>query len=373
MKKSIYNQKKLSRDAFTLIEVLVVVAVSAVIATGGFVMFSGYQKNQNIKLTLSELTAAIRDIQKRSVTQENGKQWGIRLSNGTADSFQTWSGLSYASGTPDQTYSLKRNIQFGNPPSGFTTDLIFQAMTGILGEDRVVTVNSGAGALVGDVIINTLGKVTTRVEKGLVGYWHFDEGTSTVAYDASGSGNNGTLTNGPTWQTSTNCKAGGCLDFDGVDDNVSTSTVPNLTGGFSFSVWVKTPILQDASYDSVVSKFSSSPYNGWFLRRSANNSVMYFSLYNGGSAYSVSDSTLVANTWMYYAGTFDGANLKLYVNGVLKGTRTGAVVGNATSNFVIGGNYGGPSETWNGMIDEVRLYNRALSADEVLNIYNDLK
>src|SRR3990170_7060226 len=62
---------------------------------------------------------------------------------------------------------------------------------------------------------------------GLVGYWAFDEGSGTTAGDSSGNGNNGTLTNGPTWVAG---KAGnGAVTLDGVDDRVLISTVPTIT------------------------------------------------------------------------------------------------------------------------------------------------
>lgn len=370
------EKKILTRNGFTLIEVLVVVAVSAVIATGGFVMFSGYQKNQNIKLTLSELAATIRDIQKRSVTQENGKQWGIRLSNGVSDSFQTWSGLSYASGTPDQTYSLKRNIQFGNPPSGFTTDLIFQAMTGILGGDRIVTVNSGAGALVGDVIINTRGKVTTRVEKGLVGYWHFDEGTSTVAYDASGNANNGTLTNGPTWQSGVNCKAGECLNFNGTN-NYLEGGMRDIwkfgTGNFSVGMWVyPTSFNSEASlYDALILNGVGGRIDAFVMVQNATTGKLR--LFTNGVYTSASTGNLTLNAWNYVGLVRSGTTATFYINGVADVT-TVTLSTNITSGGVILGRYSDvASGYFTGRIDEVRIYNRALSAQEVLDIYNDLK
>lgn len=368
------EKKILTKDGFTLIEVLVVVAVSAVIATGGFVMFSGYQKNQNIKLTLSELTATIRDIQKRSVTQENGKQWGIRLSNGVAGSFQTWSGLSYASGTPDQTYSLKRNIQFGNPPSGFTTDLIFQAMTGILGEDRIITVNSGVGALVGDVIMNTRGKVTTRIEKGLVGYWHFDEGTSTVAYDASGNGNNGTLTNGPTWQSGTNCKMGECLNFSN-----SYISVPNVTQlqpqKISISLWVKFNSFADTW--ELSNNRNPFDYNyGYMIREDTPSNTVGFFIGYGTSNASIWSGIITTGVWYHLVGTYDGSVLRFYINGNQIGS--GVTVNQSIDytgvlNTLYLGQRSDNALRLNGLMDEIRIYDRALSAQEVLDIYNDLK
>lgn len=360
------------RSAFTLIEILVVVAVSAVIATGGFVMFSGYQKNQNIKLTLSELTAIIRDTQKRSVTQENGKQWGIRLSNSASDSFQTWSGLSYASGTPDQTHSLKRNVQFGNPPSGFTMDLVFRAMTGLLGEDRIITVNSGAGALVGDLIINAIGKVTTRIEDGLVGYWHFDEGTSTIAYDASGNGNNGTLMNSPTWQASANCKAGECLKFDvgtqryvTIPNSDSTDAQTTLT----LSSWIYP--MGVGGTDTL----GTLIVGGGAYYLSFNDSNKALSCYWYGTTppgyHSTPINSVPLNQWSLVTCVWDGSNINEYVNGVLKNTVAVVGVGSKASTIILGAE--NSSRQFEGYMDEVRIYNRALSAQEVLDIYNDLK
>jgi prepilin-type N-terminal cleavage/methylation domain len=65
------------------------------------------------------------------------------------------------------------------------------------------------------------------IKNGLVGRWGFDEGTGTVTYDESGNGNNGTLINGPTWQSTSSCKVGYCLGFNGSSTyvNMGTSTV----------------------------------------------------------------------------------------------------------------------------------------------------
>ncbi len=354
-----------------MIEVLVVVAVGAAITTGGFLMFSRYQRDQNVRLTLSELSASVRDIQRRSVTQENGKQWGIRIS-GTDNSFKTWSGLSYASGTPDQTYSLKRNIRFGNPPSGFSIDLAFKAITGLLGENRILTVNGGAGSLVGDLIINTRGKATTRFEEGLVGYWHFDEATSTIVYDASGNGNNGTLTNGPTWQSGTNCKAGGCTKF-----NVTTREYINVLDADSLdgqttltlSAWIYPTDIGGADGMGTLILGSGAYY------LSFNDASRALSCYWYGTSppgyHSTPSNSVPLNQWSHVSCVWDGVDIKEYVNGVLKNTVGVVGSGNKAGAIILGAE--NTSRQFQGYMDEVRIYNRALSAQEVLNMYNDLK
>ena len=80
-------------------------------------------------------------------------------------------------------------------------------------------------------------KVSDALLNGLVGWWKFDEGSGTVAYDSSGNGNNGNLTNGPTWTTG---KIGGALSFDGENDYVDVPSIQSVNGGgVTFAVWIK--------------------------------------------------------------------------------------------------------------------------------------
>ncbi len=337
---------------------LVVVAIGAVVTVGGFVMFSQYRRDQNVKLAVSEISSAMRETQRRSITQQDGKHWGMRLS-GSDDSFQTWSGLSYASGTVDQTYALRRGVRFGNPPSGFTVDLPFQAISGILGDDKVISINSGARSLVGDVIINILGKATTRLEKGLVGYWHFDEGTSTVAYDASGNGNAGTLANGPTWQSGTNCKAGGCLNFNGTSNYVSFPTL-SFEGEFTVSVWVRFDTLL-TNWHGIISGSGSRV----LMRQSSH---LYMELAGSTNIGASNLGEFQNSKWYNFVLIRDAENgVKLYRNGSLVHSTSAA----GTVNFSRVGSQG--SYYLHGEMDEVRVYNRALSEQEVLDVYNDLK
>ena len=81
--------------------------------------------------------------------------------------------------------------------------------------------------------------VKDAILNGLVGWWKFDEGSGTVAYDSSGNGHDGNLTNGPTWVAG---KIGGALSFDGVNDHVIAHNFLGIGGSNprSISAWIKT-------------------------------------------------------------------------------------------------------------------------------------
>lgn len=356
---------------FTLVELIVVVAISAVVSVGGFMTIYKYRAAQNIKLALNEIVAVTRNTQGMSITQKNGKQWGIRFSNSVADgqSFRTWSGSSFASSSPNQTYKLRSGVNFGNPATGKDIDVIFSAISGEISQNQIITLLAGsAGSMVGDVVVNTLGKVTTRKEEGLVGYWHFDEGTSTIAYDMSGYENNGTLTNSPTWQSGIDCKSGGCLSFDGTNNYVELG-INNMPSGAlprTLSVWANVGS-SNSGYRAI---FNEGTY--------AANQQFQIGILSGSfnvNNYSATWSDVATYTtgqWYHLVLTYDGSNVLLYKNGGVVASATGITLNTTIGKLRIGANPNA-AEKFNGSIDEVRVYNRVLSADEILQMYNDIK
>ena len=210
---------------------------------------------------------------------------------------------------------------------------------------------------------------TTWSTDGLVGWWKFDEGSGTVAYDSSGNGNDGNLTNGPTWSIG---KIGGALSFDGVDDFVFLGNPPEigLSGNQSFSMWLK-----PFSFNARRNPYNKA-YGGTGTFTLEPNQVMtYFYGVSGTDsgpygAYQTT-SLLALNEWSNLVLTRNLVTLKVrfFFNGLLDVTlnaeHTTASIDSLSAK--IGDGYTSP---FHGVIDDFRIYDRALSAEEVQALYN---
>lgn len=193
---------------------------------------------------------------------------------------------------------------------------------------------------------------------GLIGWWTFDEGTSTTAGDASGNGNTGTLTNGPTWTIG---KKGKSLLMNG-----STSFVSIPTRGAS----------KDTGTITLWANATSTPSGSTYLVNTA-GTVERIYLQWSGSTISMtmgSGSTLIGslpnvtpNTWYFITGTWNNGVASLYVNGALVGSNSYTPLASVQNPMFIGGFNG--SQSFTGRIDDVRFYSRALSTDEMVALY----
>jgi uncharacterized protein (TIGR03437 family) len=222
---------------------------------------------------------------------------------------------------------------------------------------------------------------TTASTVGLVAYWTFDEISGTIAYDASGNGNNGMLEcNGncaplPSWTTG---KVNGALDFSIPNDFVSVPDTPllELTNQFTFSFWVKASA--GAANIAYVQKVTGadvgqgSGVSNGYLIATGDSGYVYINLYNhsaGVARCNTAAGALHDQTWQHYAITYDGANIIIYLNGVQNAvcSATG-IAGKDSTPLSIGGiNRVSPT----GVMDEVRIYNRALSGQEIASVYSD--
>ena len=213
------------------------------------------------------------------------------------------------------------------------------------------------------ILVTGLISITYGQNSYLVGWWKFDEGSGTVADDSSGNWHQGVFIGNPNWVTG---KTGGGLLFDGIDDYVDTDFTENLMT-WTISVWVQSP---------------SAPSEGWAsgpVHREQNFQLNWnhpdpsfrgaAALAVGGIWYPASFGSLEANTWYQLAATYDGETLKSYTNGILV-TSNEAPSGPPTpeANSLKFGRHAAYAQFFTGTIDGVRIYNRALTEEEISNL-----
>ena len=209
-------------------------------------------------------------------------------------------------------------------------------------------------------------RALSPLEMGIVGFWNLDEGSGTTAHDSSGYGNNGTLVKGPTWVPGT---IGSALSFNGSNYvQIPDSPSLNITGNqFSISAWVN-PRAQSNPFADLVSMRSGllTQYFLWENWDSTSRQIDFATgLYNGTNVYVSSPTFHPLNTWYQVAAVYNGTRLRLFVDGSVEIDQR--VTGNllplnmpVTIGFTPSFNF-----HFNGTIDEVRIYNRALSQVDI--------
>ena len=223
-----------------------------------------------------------------------------------------------------------------------------------------------------------------NITAGLVGYWNLDEGSGSAVADASGHANNGNI-NGASWIDGI---AGSALSFDGQNDWISVQHSISLqpTTGISVCVWVRPSGFYTGSCQGnyVVSK-GSDGLPGWYGLdygdgSDGNCSVFspsqerfYFSIrFADNSVWSAVTNTVVQIDELHFiAGTYDGTQISIFDNGTLaSSTVVTENLGTNTSPLTIGMHDWPYFPYWvNGLMDEIRIYDRALSAEEVQFLY----
>ena len=210
---------------------------------------------------------------------------------------------------------------------------------------------------------------TTWSTDGLVGWWKFDEGSGTIAYDSSGNGNDGDLTNGPTWMDG---KIGGALSFDGVDDYVEIENYYGIPGTNprTTSVWLKNNFQSSSKHRPFISWGSKSTGKEWKLFFDVEGKIKH-NIWGG----SVTGSTIVdSNRWIHVVsvlpiGATNTLSMVLYLNGHLENLQIANGTFNTGSDFPVRIGNDLHFNIYKGLIDDVRIYDRALSAEEVQALY----
>jgi len=229
-----------------------------------------------------------------------------------------------------------------------------------------------------------MGRAPVATSNGLVGWWKLDDGSGASAADSSGNGNTLTPADGtPTYTASG--KIGGAFTFSAAstqDESTSSETTLKLTGSWTASTWFKLASapasgkayallekddnFSDANYGLYVDNASGNYGTGvgWAVSYKPQSGTVYTTKYV---------TALTTGTWYLLTGVYDGTNLTLYLNGIQASASIPGGANNpapgAGQGFFLGRDQTGTGEYLNGTLDDARVYNRALSASEIWDLY----
>ncbi len=227
------------------------------------------------------------------------------------------------------------------------------------------------------VVLLAVAVCTQAAEPDLLGWWKLDDGTGTIAVDSSGNGHDGTFVGDPEWVAG---KFGSGLLFDGQGgERVSLGSLDIQSGAMSITCWLNASNLDTPGNDPrMVSKANGGDNNDhwWMLSSSriSGNKFLRFRLKttDGQATSELKAGSLEVNEWIHAVCWWDGTNMRIYKNGVEVGSlpKGGSSVATDPSVQAAIGNQpiGAENRPFEGIIDDVRIYTRALSVEDIQEV-----
>ena len=205
----------------------------------------------------------------------------------------------------------------------------------------------------------------TIPKDGLVGYYNFDQAPDSVVKDQSGNGLDGVIVGGAEWVEGIR---GGGMYFNGVDSYVNLSNDPafDLEYEITLAAWVVPMDIANGQDNEWIDKGDHS----WALKEKGDGNFEFF-IYNGNWFYPwfMMDETY-STAWNHFAGTYDGMTLKTYVNGdSVQSLEHVGQIDLSTHEVHLGHNSEVVDRFFEGQLDEVMIYDRALTNEEIKSIY----
>ena len=215
-----------------------------------------------------------------------------------------------------------------------------------------------------------------------IAWWKLDECQGNIVRNSADVGTTGTITiggsgsqtslgtcttSGTAWGNGTSGKLNGSLNFDGTDDYFYTQIIPT-SSSFAISLWFKTTNIRDGD-----KLFWGRGTNKGILGFSgtSGNLTWYVETDTGTAGYTITNSRINLNQWNHVVLQYTGSQVESYINGI-KDKNTNALTGSSTASaFNFGTNYNFSDDWFNGQLDDVRIYNYALTPIQVKNIYNN--
>ncbi len=218
------------------------------------------------------------------------------------------------------------------------------------------------------------GQVLAQLDPSLMGWWKLDDGSGTVAVESSGKSSNGTLSGNPAW--SKTGMLGGCLTFDGVDDYVT------VIGSWQFAQYTLATWFRidggTGTQRDLLSWCTDAPLHGVLIEIGTNETMRYLHrapIGNSGGPSIYSTAGYTDHTWHHLAAVHSATNMTLFIDGVQAATQSDTTQFDAPVTRLFMGTLsaGNSSPRWlPGALDDVQMYNRALSAAEVQKIMKGL-
>ena len=215
---------------------------------------------------------------------------------------------------------------------------------------------------------------------GMVGLWNFDEGGGSITHDRTGNGNDGLLQNmGDNWWSG---RFGTSLEFDGIDDYCQTTDFNISSDSMTISSWVFQPVVGAETNDVIAAKWKADSHQrSYFLCLSPNdngNGNIAFGISDRGNnwaIYSTFNGLIRPNTWHHVVVVYNRGDFNIYLDGINQAIQSIASSVPAPSGSVFSSNavswlggaefINGQDQHFNGLIDELAIYNRALSPKEI--------
>jgi len=226
-------------------------------------------------------------------------------------------------------------------------------------------------------LVTLFANTTVALDEDIVLYFSFDEGNGNEVVDQSGKGNNGTIQGNPVWVEG---KSGGALEFNGSNDFVEVPNSPtvNIDGAVTILAWINLKGEYPNQYGHIagINRVGGQTEDAYYLNVGYYNreqdKVSMGIIGEGVQETPLQGETQVSqDVWTFVAGVFSpGEFMQVYINGELDGEMT-AVPGQtqvAATSFTVGAVMASTDYSFQGVIDEVVVYKRALTEDEIQSV-----
>ena len=343
--------------------------------SGGFIFF------QMIS-TFSSSTLEVRSINDLNYSDGNWHHVAITYDGSSAPSGVTiyFDGLSVSTTTTintlSTTISTTANFYIGSRNAGG------QFFNGTIDEVRLWTVERTASEIKDNMYTQI-----DPTSANLTGYWRINENTGSTTHDETTNDNDGTLTGGPVWatgyvpdfyneaegaQTILMNAPDNALEFDGSNDFVDVAHDASFdftnTDSFTLSVWFKTSKdYTDEGY--MITKYAlASPYEGYRIYVNDSDEKVHFEVDHGAVHDTAFTSTgLNDGNWHHVAGVYTPSRMDVYLDGVLGTPDTTIQAGDISNTrpLGIGSSPGGTTRHFDGLLDDVRIYDIALTQTQI--------